>query len=151
MCSSDLVKLGGQVLTTGGNGASTRFDGVISGAGTLAKLGSGRLTLTGTNTYAGGTQLRGGELAIAADAQLGSLPPEAAASPLLFDGGTLVATDSFVLAAQRGLVLQGVGAVLSVDTGKTLQIPGSIAGGSSAGSLSKTGGGRLLQIGRAHV
>ena len=138
------VQLGGQVLATGVNGASTRFDGVISGAGTLAKLGSGRLTLTGTNTYAGGTQLRGGELAVAADAQLGSLPPEAAAGPLLFDGGSLVATDSFVLAAQRGLLLQGAGAVLSVDTGKTLQISSSIADGKSAGSLSKTGGGRLL-------
>lgn len=49
-------------IDTGAN--DVRLDGVISGAGTLAKIGDGRLTLTGNNSYAGGTNLNVGTLRI---------------------------------------------------------------------------------------
>ncbi len=59
---------GAVTLTTGRNGATTSFDGVIqNGAGTvgLVKEGTGTLTLTNTDTYSGTTAVNGGTLALA--------------------------------------------------------------------------------------
>jgi fibronectin-binding autotransporter adhesin len=54
------VVLGGRSLAVGRNGLSTRFDGVISGTGSLTKIGGGRLTLTNANTYTAGTTVMRG-------------------------------------------------------------------------------------------
>ncbi|HLP78199.1 MAG TPA: autotransporter-associated beta strand repeat-containing protein, partial [Candidatus Paceibacterota bacterium] len=51
-------------LTVGNNNASTTYSGVMSGEGSLIKVGSGTLTLTGTNTYKGNTTVNGGILAV---------------------------------------------------------------------------------------
>lgn len=66
-----LVYLGGQSLTCGTNGLSTLFSGVIQDGGasggkhgSLAKIGLGRLTLTGANTYSGGTAINEGTLLV---------------------------------------------------------------------------------------
>jgi autotransporter-associated beta strand protein len=57
--------LGANTLTTGSLNTSTQVDGVISGAGGgLTKVGTGTLTLTGTNTYGGATTISAGTLAI---------------------------------------------------------------------------------------
>ena len=40
------------------------YSGVISGNGSLAKLGAGTLTLTGSNSYTGTTTVSGGTLAV---------------------------------------------------------------------------------------
>ncbi|HSL22284.1 MAG TPA: autotransporter-associated beta strand repeat-containing protein [Vicinamibacterales bacterium] len=56
------VALGSSTLTTGGNGASSVFSGVVSGSGSLVKAGTGTLWLTGANTYAGGTLVLDGAL-----------------------------------------------------------------------------------------
>jgi fibronectin-binding autotransporter adhesin len=50
------------VLIVGGNNASTTYTGVLSGAGSLVKVGSGMLTLSGANTYTGGTTVLSGTL-----------------------------------------------------------------------------------------
>ena len=44
------------------NATSGTYSGAISGSGLLAKLGAGDMTLTGTNTYSGGTQISAGSL-----------------------------------------------------------------------------------------
>jgi autotransporter-associated beta strand protein len=59
-----LVLLGANALTIGSNNLSTTFSGVISdsGLGSLIKTGNGKLTLSGANTYTGGTTIDGGTL-----------------------------------------------------------------------------------------
>jgi fibronectin-binding autotransporter adhesin len=56
------VTLGKGSLSTGGDNSSTTFSGVISGAGSLVKLGVGTFVLTGANSYTGGTTISGGGL-----------------------------------------------------------------------------------------
>ena len=64
------ISLGSATASSGGAisvapGMTLTYGGVIANGGTsntLSKLGTGTLTLTGSNTYAGGTQLSGGTL-----------------------------------------------------------------------------------------
>ncbi len=56
------VFLGANTLTIGSNNLSTSFSGVIQDTGGVTKSGSGTLTLTGANTYAGVTTVSGGVL-----------------------------------------------------------------------------------------
>src|SRR3546814_9853132 len=63
VCSSDLA-----VHT---NGHDVTLSGVISGDGTLNKLGTGTLTLTGQNSQ-NGINVKGGTLAFNSDAALGA-------------------------------------------------------------------------------
>ena len=62
---------GGNTLTVGSNNLSTTVSGVIAdnnpcgcttGSGSLVKVGSGELTLSGINTYTGTTAVSGGFL-----------------------------------------------------------------------------------------
>jgi autotransporter-associated beta strand protein len=68
--SSGLVMLGSvkvQQLAIGGNGLNTTFPGSINGGttGSILKTGPESLTLSGANTYAGGTTITDGSLIVA--------------------------------------------------------------------------------------
>ena len=52
----------GLSLSVGNNGTSTTCSGALSGTGSLTKIGSGQLTLAGSNTYAGNTTITRGHL-----------------------------------------------------------------------------------------
>ncbi|WP_342462320.1 S8 family serine peptidase [Methylobacterium sp. 092160098-2] len=113
-----------------------RFANDISGVGGLIKTGLGTLELAGTNSYAGGTAVYGGTLAVSRDANLG-----AAGTGLTLDGGTLeVLADGFATA--RPLTLSGPG-TLQIDGG-TSTFAGPIADGSQPGVLVKTGPGTAI-------
>ena len=58
------VTLGASNLTIGSNNLSTTFSGVIRGAGSLTKIGTGKLTLASSNKYAGCTVVDEGVLLI---------------------------------------------------------------------------------------
>lgn len=137
--------LGGNQLTVGGNGDSTTVSGVIADGGlqggtggSLVKTGGGTLTLIGANTYSGGTELRGGVLSVSADANLG-----AASGNLLFSGGTLATTASFMMT--HNIVLQQSGS-LDVAGGTALSLTGTVSG---PANLLKTGTGALAYDGNS--
>ena len=62
---------------------ATTISAAISGNGTLNQLGSGTTTLSGNNSYTGGTVIAGGRLATASASALGN------GSVTVADGGTL--------------------------------------------------------------
>ncbi|MGO9108091.1 MAG: beta strand repeat-containing protein [Thermoguttaceae bacterium] len=122
-------------LVTGGNNASTTYSGFISGAGTLVHNGSGTMTLTGTNTYSGGTVLGPDDLVITNGQALGL-------GPLTFTGNAAVTTSGNMSVANSFVLQSGVTGAL--DTTGTTTVSGPISG---AGSLSKLGSGTLVLSG----
>ncbi len=132
------VTLGSATLTAGGDGNSTTFSGVISGTGGLNKAGVGVLTLSGVNTYSGGTTLSLGSLQASADNNLG-----AATGGLTFNGGLFLFGASFTVAATRTTTL-GAGGGTIHSNGFNAAFAGAITG---AGTLTKAGAGTLTLSG----
>ncbi|HEY7059850.1 MAG TPA: autotransporter-associated beta strand repeat-containing protein [Chloroflexota bacterium] len=86
LASGGNVSLGNATLTTGGDGTSTIFSGVIGGTGgNLNKMGAGTFTLAGTlaNTYTGVTTVTAGTLALNKTASVDAI---AASSGLTIGG-----------------------------------------------------------------
>ena len=112
------------------------YSGVLSGSGTLTKIGTGTLVLAETNTYSGGTILDEGTVSVSADANLG-----VASGSLTFDGGTLETTASFD--SSRAVTLEAGGGTIDTEVG-TLTLSGVVGG---SGALTKTGDGTLVLTG----
>ena len=138
--------LGSKQLTVGSNDNSTTVSGVIEdhfpGAnvdqvgGSLVKVGTGTLTLTGDNTYSGGTSFNGGILAVSNDANLGT-------GPLSFNGGTLEALAG--ITSGKAVTLNVGGGTFLADGGTDSTLSGTISG---MGSFTKDGPGRLTLTGQ---
>jgi autotransporter-associated beta strand protein/T5SS/PEP-CTERM-associated repeat protein len=112
------------------------FGGVISGAGTFAQIGPGTTILSATNTYAGGTAINSGVLAVAADANLG-----AASGGLAFGGGTLQFLSGFT--TNRAVTLNAGGGTFDTN-GNNATLGGMISGN---GAFTKIGAGVLTLAG----
>lgn len=93
--------------TQGGFSAADSWDNDISGPGMLTKRGSGELTLTGRNSFEGGTVLEEGRLVVRDASALG-------AGELLVRGGTLAVTGEG-LALQSPLTIEGGKLELTFD------------------------------------
>ncbi|MEJ8852888.1 beta strand repeat-containing protein, partial [Variovorax rhizosphaerae] len=119
-------------------GTTLSLTGPISGAGMLTQGGSGTLVLSGANSYAGGTFLANGVLAVASDANLG-----ASGGPLEFGGGTLRADADLSLAVTRTVTFDAPGGRIDTN-GHTATVAQSIGG---SGGLTKLGGGTLVLAG----
>lgn len=104
----------------------------LSGAGKLVKTDFGTLLLSGDNRYSGGTEVRGGVLAVNEDTNLG-----AASGTLTLNGGGLATLSSFD--TTRAITLAQTGGFHVAD-GSTLGLDGPISG---AGDLAKLGSGTL--------
>ena len=70
------------------NGGTLNQTGVISGTGALNKYSGGLLTLSGANTYSGGTNLIGGTVNLNS-AEAGTSGPLGEGGVITFNGGTL--------------------------------------------------------------
>lgn len=91
-------------LDVGGNGADTSYSGVISGGGSLAKSGTGTMTVSGTSIYTGATTVSAGTLNVT-----GQL---SGTSSTTVSGGTLLANNSSGSATGSGNVTVQSGARL---------------------------------------
>jgi outer membrane autotransporter protein len=115
------------------------YSHVISGNGTVAQKGPGTLTLTGANTYTGGTKIAAGTVVAGNNTALGTGKVDMAA-------GTTLAFAQDGVALVNAFTLNGDPAV-DVAGGRTGKLGGAIADGSSPGMLEKTGSGRLVLTG----
>ena len=111
-------------------GATATFDVPLVGDGRLVKRDTGTLVLSGTNTHAGGTEVREGVIEITSDDNLG-----AASAAFVFNGGTLRTAGALTLA--RDVFIDMLGGFLN-DAGNDLTLSGSLSGN---GELTKSGAG----------
>ncbi|MDD5064699.1 MAG: autotransporter domain-containing protein, partial [Phycisphaerae bacterium] len=153
------VNLNATTLTTG-DATNTTYSGVISGAGgILTKEGAGTLTLDGTNSYTGATNINTGTLTVAADQALGT----AAGATTVANGATLGISGTTNYATAEALTLNGTGAAGRSGALDNIINDNTFAGnitlataskiGSTAGTLTASGtidnGGNLLTVGGA--
>ncbi|MEI6486416.1 MAG: autotransporter-associated beta strand repeat-containing protein [Sphingomonadales bacterium] len=155
---ADTLTLANTISTNAGTetvdtqGFTLTLGGVISGAGTISKMGSGNLILTGSNSYSGGTSLTAGRLTVTNNNSIGT-------GTLTTSGGTtlqagigpnaapVTLANAIALGAGvTGINLQGSGASYLPDSsvttnGTTLTLNGVISG---TGALSLTGAGKLF-------
>eukprot|EP01034_Spumella_vulgaris_P028446 gene28446-35298_t len=136
------IALGAATLTVGGTDASTRYTGVISGAGgALVKTGSGTLVMTGAQTYTGSTTVSAGTLQLADGAAL-TLPATSAVvnnARLVFSSSSALSLAANWISGTGTLVQRGTG-VLTFNgansySGGTVLEAGTIALATSDAAL----------------
>jgi autotransporter-associated beta strand protein len=110
-------------LRVGNNGSSTTFSGVMSGPGSLVKIGAATLTLSGTNTYTGNTIVNAGALDVT-----GSLAKNDS-SAVFISAGPDFGVASLVRRVQSGRSYSGFGATSS---GLGMGISADLRGGRSS-------------------
>jgi autotransporter-associated beta strand protein len=99
-------------LTVGYNNASTTYSGVLSGPGSLIKVGTGTLTLSGANTYTGDTTVRAGTLELAQ-------PNLASGSTVAISSGAALRLNFATTNRVSVLVLNGVNTPVGVYSSST--------------------------------
>jgi autotransporter-associated beta strand protein len=142
------ISLGSSTLTAGGDNTSTTYASNLSGSGGLTKVGSGTLTLSGTNGYVGATRVSGGTL------QAGSSSAFGNASAVSLDDAAGVALDLNNQATTIGSLAGGGTAGGHINLGSATLTTGSLdattryAGViSGSGGLTQTGAGTLTLTG----
>jgi autotransporter-associated beta strand protein len=137
-------------LKVDANKANIAIGGILSGAGGLAKSGSQRLTLSGNNTYAGGTSINGGVIFATTSnnalSNTGTITINPGATRLLIQDLRTIARPIVINGgapgAGRGLIENSGNAFVNLNGAITIN--GSTIDGVHLGSFSLSGG--LLTI-----
>lgn len=136
------VDLGTGTLLLGQYNNSSTFAGSIVGAGDVVKIGSGILTLSGSSTYSGATDIQSGTLEIIGSNRISNDSDVNVAAGATFDlNGN---SETIDLLTGSGVISLGSGALGVGTTGGPLTssvFSGSIQG--EGGSLQKLGQGNL--------
>ena len=120
---------------------------VISGSGTLEKVGANMLSLTGSNTYTGPTIITGGTLAINSANSLGDFTHST--NTITIGGATLdlaAGSGTVDLGTNRNVSLTSA-STLTVAGGSKLTVDGNITGTATTIALGKNGSGTLVLSG----
>ena len=118
--SFDLSNTSSNTLAlTVGNSANTTYSGIMRGAGSLTKMGSGTLTLTGTNSYTGATTVSNGTLAVYNTTLASGAVTNVAGTALLVANTTLNGSLTLLGHALLGMT-NGTAGTLTVTNGLTL-------------------------------
>lgn len=166
--------LNANTLTTGGDGTSTTYSGVLSGVGgSLVKNGAGTFTTSGNNTYTGtttvnagilnvlGTHVGAGDYTIAPGATLsGTGSITGALNSSINENGAIIVGDTTLLVpvasnltlatSGTGSIIMGAASTLAVDlfTGAGLGNNNLVLGSSDTftlgGNLNSLAGGTLV-------
>ena len=122
-------------LSVGNNNVSTTFSGMLQGAGSLSKIGSGVLALSGSNAYTGGTTVLGGTLQVGSGGTAGSLTGNIADNAVLVFNRSNNLTFGGVISGTGALTKSGSGALVlggsNLYTGTTTVSAGTLAIGPS--------------------
>ena len=165
------IILGSGQTWTVGTGRSMIAGGIVSGANALTKAGAGKLTLSGANSYSGGTTLSAGTVYVGSNSALGTGTITAnAAATLASDGSTArtlanafslttgnaltfgdtTGTGPLTFSGTTTLSTAGGARAMSVASGVTATFTGVVAGGSSGTStFTKSGTGKLSLLNTA--
>jgi len=117
-------------LTVGNNNQSVAYDGVLRGAGSLAKTGSGTFTLDSANVYSGATTINQGTLQLRPAAMFHLTFDNAAGS----SSGSVVTNTGTAGAAMNGVIVGSGATIVSGGRyGNALSINGT--GGTAATNI----------------
>jgi len=122
------------ILELGAGGASQTLGLSVTGTGSLAKVGTGTLTLPATLSHTGGVRIDAGVVEASGAASLGG-----GTSPLILRGGTLRATGTIEWSREVSVVGPGTS---TLDAQAAISLSGSITQ-STGGNLAKVGPGTL--------
>ena len=132
------IELGSNTLRLAGT-ASTSFSGVITGSGgalTKTSTSTGTLTLSGANTYTGGTNLGAGIISVAGSSNIGSgaFNVTATGTQLTVTGTAATFANDFTLPSATGRF------TFLTPTSSSTTINGTISGGNPNTDATTTGG-----------
>jgi YVTN family beta-propeller protein/autotransporter-associated beta strand protein len=113
-----LLTLGGTIDT---NGFDSVFSGAIINSGSLTKIGAGTLTLSGNNSYSGGTNILGGVISVSGDTDLGT------GNIVIGNKGELLTTGA-TFSSGKTITLGIGGGTLASTNGETATYGGAING-----------------------
>ena len=113
-----LLTLGGTIDT---NGFNSIFSGNIINSGSLTKIGAGTLTLSGSNTYSGGTNILGGVLSVSSDTNLGT-------GSISIGNNAELLTTGAIFSSGKSITLVNGGGMLASANGAVATYTGVISG-----------------------